>query len=110
MSRTLEEVLRSRPVRRLKQLLTTGNLWLYILSLIKKEGRLYAYKLVDEIEKEFLFRPGKTMIYIVLYKLENEKLITSSFEERRKYYRLTEKGENALLTAKEYFEILSKRL
>jgi DNA-binding PadR family transcriptional regulator len=110
MSKSLAEVIGSKPVRRLKQLLTTGNLWLYILSIIQKKKRLYAYALVDEIEEEFLFRPGKTMVYIVLYKLENEKLITSKFEDRRKYYRLTEKGKGALDSAKEYFGILSKKL
>ncbi len=100
----------SKPIKRLKKLLTTGSLWLYLLSLIKEQGRLHAYALDSAIEKEFSFRPNKVMVYIVLYKLESEGLISSEFEARRKYYALTAKGEEALSLAKEYFKILSDRL
>jgi DNA-binding PadR family transcriptional regulator len=98
------------PVKRLRNLLTTGNLWLYILSLIRINRRVHAYKLDEKIEEEYLFRPNKVMIYIVLYKLENEKLIKSEFEGRRKYYTITKKGIETLEFAKEYFKILSEKL
>ena len=104
------EVLRTSPVKRLRNLLTSGNLWLYILSLIRINRKIYAYKLDEEIEREYLFRPNKVMIYIVLYKLENEKLIKSEFEGRRKYYTITKKGIETLEFAKEYFGILSDKL
>lgn len=99
-----------KPVRRLKNLLTNGNLWLYLLSLISREGELYAYGLDERIEKDFLFRPNKIMVYVVLYKLESEGLISSEFRERRKYYRLTKDGTSALESAREYFHLLSARL
>ncbi len=104
------EVLRTSPVKRLRSLLTSGNLWLYILSLIRINKRIHAYKLDDEIEKEYFFKPNKVMIYIVLYKLENEKLIKSEFEGRRKYYTITKKGIETLEFAKEYFRLLSGKL
>lgn len=104
------EVLKTKPVKRLKHLLTLGNLWLYVLSLIKKNKKIYAYTLPEEIEQKFFFKPNKVMIYIVLYKLEDEKLIASKFEERRKYYTLTKKGQETLDFAKKYFDILSKNL
>ncbi|NYZ77253.1 PadR family transcriptional regulator [Candidatus Micrarchaeota archaeon] len=104
------EVLRTSPIKRLRNLLTSGNLWLYILSLIRLNKRIYAYRLDEEIEKEYLFRPNKVMIYVVLYKLENEKLIKSEFEGRRKYYTITEKGIEALEFAKDYFRALSAKL
>jgi len=104
------EALGTSPVKRLKNLLTSGNLWLYILSLIRIHGRIYAYKLDEEIEKEYLFRPNKVMVYIVLYKLENEKLIKSELEGRRKYYNITKKGIETLEYAKEYFKILADKL
>ena len=104
------EALRTSPVKRLRSLLTSGNLWLYILSLIKANKRIHAYRLDDEIEKEYLFKPNKVMIYVVLYKLENEKLIKSEFEGRRKYYTLTKKGNETLKFSKEYFRILSEKL
>jgi len=104
------EALGTTPVKRLRNLLTSGNLWLYILSLIKANKRIHAYKLDDEIDKEYLFKPNKVMVYVVLYKLENEKLIKSEFEGRRKYYMLTKKGEETLEFSKEYFRILAEKL
>lgn len=100
----------STPIKRLKRLLTSGNLWLYILSLISSKGKLYAYGLDSQIEKEFLFKPDKIMVYVVLYRLEKEGLITSEFQERRKYYALTSKGTEALTVAREYFRILADKL
>ena len=96
----------TKPIKRLQHLLTYGNLWLYILSLIKKNKK-HAYVLDKEIEKQFSFKPNKVMIYIVLYKLEAEKLIRSEFEERRKYYSITKDGEKALAAAKKYFKKLA---
>ena len=95
---------------RLDKLLTSGNLWLYILSLIKKRGSLYAYALDKEIEKEFGFKPGRVMIYLVLYKLQAEGIIQSAFKERRKYYKLTKKGRAVLKEGKNYLSKLSKKL
>lgn len=98
-----------KPVKRLNRLLTSGSLWLYILSLATK-GKIYAYELDGKIEKEFSFRPNKIMNYIVLYKLEKEGMIISEFKERRKYYTITKKGKEALANAKEYLNILAKKL
>ncbi len=100
----------AKPMARLRGALTAGNLWLYILSLMRHERKIYAYGLPERIEKDFLFRPSRVMIYVVLYKLEAEGLIRSEFEERRKYYHLTEKGKAALNGAKEYLALLAKRL
>ena len=100
----------TKPMKRLKQTLTSGNLWLYILTDIKRKKRSYAYVLDQEIQKKFGFRPGRVMIYLVLYKLENEGIIESAFEERRKYYTLTRKGVETLLLAKKYLKSLYKLL
>ncbi|MCK4319587.1 helix-turn-helix transcriptional regulator [Candidatus Micrarchaeota archaeon] len=99
-----------RPIRRLKRHLTIENLWLYLLSLIKERGKIYAYNLPEEIEQEFFFRPSRVMIYIVLNRLEDEKLISSEMEEKRKYYKMTKKGRKTLEDAKEYFSLLAERL
>ncbi|MBN2477846.1 PadR family transcriptional regulator [Candidatus Micrarchaeota archaeon] len=105
-----ETIEKSKPVKRLKKLLTVGNIWLYVLSLIKKKGKHYAYALDDDIEKNFFFKPSKVMVYLVLYKLEGEGMIESHMEERRKYYIITKKGEETLETAREYFGVLKEKL
>lgn len=107
---TSEKIHDSKPIIRLNTSLTTGNIWLHILSLIRKKGKVYAYALDSELEKTSGFRPSKVMIYLVLYKLEGEGLIASEMEERRKYYRLTTKGKDALDYAKGYLAGLGKRL
>ena len=106
----MDKPLATSPIKRLNRLLTSENLWLYLLSLIKRGGTLYAYGLDRQIESEFLFKPSKVMIYIVLYRLENEGLIRSEFQQRRKYYSLTEKGEEALGQAREHFRMLAQKL
>jgi len=104
----------SAAYRRLIRKLTVENLWLYVLSLLKKEP-LYGYEVSRKIEENFGFKPGRVTCYIVLYKLQSEGLITSKklredSETQRKYYVLTKKGEKALEDAKEFLRRLSERL
>jgi DNA-binding PadR family transcriptional regulator len=99
----------SSPMKRIKHHLTGGNLWLYMLSLLKK-GKRHAYSLDGEISREFAFKPNRIMVYIVLYKLEAEGMISSEFEGRRKYYKITEKGKENIREAKYYLKKLSGRL
>ena len=105
----MQDIISSKPIKRLKRLLTSGNLWLYILS-ITERGEIYAYELDGQIEKKYKFRPNKVMNYVVLYKLENEGLIKSEFKERRKYYTITKKGRETLKLARDYFKFLSNNL
>lgn len=99
----------SSAMLRLRRSLTRGNLWLYILSKLGR-GRVYAYGLRSEMEKDFGWSHGLITSYVVLYKLENEGLITSDFEGRRKYYRITKKGAEELRKAKRYLAQLARRL
>ena len=105
-----DDIGKTKPIKRLRKLLTVGNLWLYIMSLIKSKKKFYAYALDKEIETNFYFKPSKVMIYLVLYRLEGEGMIASKFEERRKYYTITKKGTETLMQAKKYFLLLSKKL
>ncbi len=101
--------MKSAPMRRLEKHLTGGNLWLYILSLLRK-GKRHAYALDKEIEGKYKFKPNKILVYMVLYKLESEGLITSEFEGRRKYYNITEKGIRNINEGKKYLKNLSENL
>jgi DNA-binding PadR family transcriptional regulator len=98
-----------KPVKRLVYSLTHGNIWLAVLSLMKRK-KVYAYALPGMVEKEFGYAPSKLMAYFVLYKLEDEGLIASRFEGRRKYYEMTRKGGSALSSAKSKLSLLSKKL
>jgi len=88
-------------LRRLEQKLTKENLWIYILHLLRG-GPLYAYEIRDKIKAAFGFEPATITVYVVLYKMEREGLVTSTAEKRapsnivRRYYSLTEVGIQAL--------------
>ena len=99
----------SKPVARLSHSLTHGNIWLAALSLMKRK-KVYAYALPDEISHAFGYQPSKLMVYFVLYKLEDEKLISSKFEGRRKYYELTPAGSRALSEGKRILSSFAKKL
>ena len=98
-----------KPVARLSHSLTHGNIWLAALSIMKKK-KVYAYALPEEISRAFGYSPSKLMVYFVLYKLEDEKLISSKFEGRPKYYELTPSGKKALFDGKKKLSDLSKKL
>lgn len=98
-----------KPLKRLIGSLTKENLWLYVLSILRRK-KVYAYGLREEINKEFGWKPGLITSYIVLYKLEMERLISSEFEGRRKYYKITEDGEKLLEKAKEYIKEVESKL
>ena len=99
----------SKPLARLSRSLTHGNIWLAALSLMKRK-KVYAYALPEEISRAFGYSPSKLMTYFVLYKLEDEKLISSKFEGRRKYYELTKDGRRVLSEGKKLLSSLAKKL
>lgn len=113
MDNTLNRTLSaSKPFKRLDHLLTYGNIWMYILSLLRREKEVYAYTLGERIEKEFSFKPNMIMLYVVLYKLETEGVIKAAHkkDDRRKYYVLTNKGDSLLKFAKRCLIKLGKKL
>ena len=97
------------PLRRLKNSLTRQNLWLYVLSTLNRK-KVYAYGLGRQMEERFGWSHGLITTYVVLYKLEAEGLISSEYEERRKYYSITRKGKAALREAKKYLKSLAGKL
>lgn len=84
-----------KPILRLVNSLSVGNLWLSVLSLAAREP-IYAYRLPDDIRSRFRFRPSRLTVYLVLYKLEGEGLLRSSEKGQRRYYILTPDGRRCL--------------
>ena len=90
------------PSERLQKLNTTGNLWIYILSLLKKR-EIYGWEIRSLIEKNFNFRPGLITPYRVLYRLEADGFVKSELKERRRVYKITKNGEEELKKAKNFY-------
>jgi len=96
------------PHQRLQKLNTTGNLWIYILLLLR-ERELYGWEIQSLIKRRFNFRPGLITPYRVLYRLEKDGFVKSKMKERRRVYQITEKGKEELKKAKIlYSDILAK--
>ena len=95
-------------MERLQKSNTKENLWIYILSLLK-ERELYGWEIRSLIEKNFDFRPGLITPYRVLYRLQGDGFVKSELKERRRIYKITEKGKKELEKAKNFYrEILTK--
>jgi len=96
------------PLERLQKSNTKENLWLYILSLLKNR-EIYGWEIPSLIERKFNFKPGRITPYRVLYRLEKEGFVKSELKERRRVYKVTEKGKKELQEAKNFYrEILNK--
>ena len=87
-----------------------------VLSILKEEES-YGYAIIKKVrslsEEHLEWTDG--MLYPVLHKLEEQKLIESNWEQvtagrRRKYYRLTETGHLELLAQKEQWRIVHSTL
>lgn len=97
------------PAERLLKSNTKGNLWIYILTVLKR-GPNYAWDLPSIIEKEFGFRPGNITPYRVLYLLEEQGMVKSDLEERRRVYKITAKGKEELNKVKEFYQSILKKI
>jgi len=86
---------------RLRRKLTTENLWLYILRMLK-DRPMYAYEVKKSLKERFDFSPATVTVYVVLYRLLNTGLIRLRKEAglllrpERKYYEITEEGQRLL--------------
>ena len=86
---------------------TIGNLWIYILSLLKKRP-VYGYELQKLVFESFGFTPGKITSYRVLYRLEKEGFVKSKTKKMKRVYEITEMGGKELKKAKEFYKNLTK--
>ena len=102
-------------MRRLHRKTTAELMWPYILRLLK-ERPMYAYELRKEINRRFGWKPPLVTSYTVLYRLQRKGYVVAEREERhegrpaRKYYKITEKGEELLAEAEKYFRDMYAKL
>lgn len=62
------------------------------------------------IEEKFGFKPGRITPYRVLYRLEKSNYVKSKIEERRRIYKITEKGKKELEKARNFYKEIVKWL
>ncbi|MBS7614369.1 PadR family transcriptional regulator [Candidatus Bathyarchaeota archaeon] len=91
------------PVERLKEKVLKENLWIFLFKVLAKNDE-YAYELRKKINQEFGFWTGRVTGYRVLYLLEKNGYVDSYFKGRRKYYRLSAKGNEQLQKAKVFLK------
>lgn len=93
--------------------LMKGSTAALVLSVLKNQD-LYGYKIIKEIalrsDDVFVLKEGT--LYPILHALEEEGCLESYWQEidnrKRKYYRLTRKGERRLREKKEEWQTYSK--
>ena len=84
--------------RHLRSTLTRGNLWIYILSELRK-GDATPGALRSQVQKVHGFSPAAITFYSVLYRLRREGLAKKSSDSFRSPYGITSKGREELQNA-----------
>ncbi|MBI4018156.1 MAG: PadR family transcriptional regulator [Candidatus Aenigmarchaeota archaeon] len=92
---------------RLKRMLTTESLWMWLLILLSRKPR-HAYVLRSEIKDEFGFMPGNVTCYKVLYFLKSGGYVGIKEEGRKKIYYITRKGRKELAKARLFLKRASR--
>lgn len=85
-----------------KSQLMKGILEGCLLALIKQEDKMYGYEFIVHLEKRGFHFVSEGSIYPVLLRMQKKYLIRGTMQKSpsgpdRKYYHLTDEGEQALL-------------
>lgn len=88
-----------KPIERLKRKIERENLWIFVLSMLKKQKKC-GWELRKLIEKKFGFLAGNVSAYKVLYLLEKGKYVESKKDGKFVLYKITRKGRTELNRAK----------
>jgi DNA-binding PadR family transcriptional regulator len=85
----------------LRDSLTKGNLWLYILAALSDAPKT-PVELRTLVKERHGFAPAIITFYSVLYKLRREGLVRRSSEAFRSSYEITPKGRSELARGKSF--------
>jgi PadR family transcriptional regulator PadR len=86
-----------------------GHLELLLLAALRDEPA-HGYRIVEllKLRSEGLFELGEGTVYPALYRLERRGLLASAWDassgRRRRVYRLTSRGQNALASKRSEWE------
>ena len=85
-----------RALARLRKKLTVENLWLYVISILKSEGRpLKAYDIKVRLREKYGINPPAVTVYTVLYRMVRDGLLERTREGGDIVYSVTERGLSA---------------
>jgi DNA-binding PadR family transcriptional regulator len=84
----------------LRDSLTKGNLWLYVLATLKERSATPT-ELNAIVRERHGFAPARITFYSVLYKLQREGLVRKSTDAFRSRYEITPKGLQELARARD---------
>ncbi|TFF86956.1 MAG: PadR family transcriptional regulator [Promethearchaeota archaeon] len=107
----------TKAINRLADKLTKANLWIYILKmLLERTEGVYGYEIKQSISDQFGFEPATVSGYVILYKMKRDKLVEIYWKDskdgkpNRKYYKITDRGTEAMKQAKIYLQQLVKEV
>ncbi len=93
----------------LRDSLTKGNLWLYILAALSETPRT-PVELRAMVKDRHGFSPATITFYSVLYKLRREGLVRRSSEAFRSSYEITSKGRGELSKGRAFIARVEENL
>lgn len=94
-----------------------GVLEILVLKLLKNDEK-YGYQLISELKEKSdeMLTLKEGTLYPILYRLEDDELVISRWSEpkgkevSRKYYSITEKGEQELCSLYALWSLFSKKV
>lgn len=103
--------------QRFERNLKKGVLEMLVLKLLAQEEK-YGYQLICELQEESdeLFNLKEGTLYPILYRLEDEGLVTNRWSEpkgrevSRKYYSITDMGRKHLEEMLQLWKVFSKKV
>lgn len=93
----------------LRESLTRGNLWVYILSVLES-GPASPSEIKKKVTARYGFSPAGITFYSVLYRLRREGLVQRKSDEFRSAYAVTASGRSELVRALDLLERIRKNL
>jgi len=85
--------LKAEVFEKLRKRIVTSLMDIVILSMLRNRSSLSGYDIIVSVHNEFSFLMNSGTIYSVLYSLERESLIEGKWNQRKRVYTLTRKGE-----------------
>ncbi len=97
-------------IQKWKSQVKKGTLAFIVLNVLKN-NEFYGYELIEEIRKHTEIEIAEGTLYPLMNRLKKEKLVSSKWVEQssgipRKYYLLTDIGNNTLNEMRKYWENL----